>query len=134
MTKNRFLQHVQKTEHINWAWFGIPHAAQKKLFTKCNFFSQEFTKSYRKITFFYQNVRDLHFLCHFIWPRWSNFLVHECLNLTRFCFSVFVYSRKKTMTKKWKKKKSYLRTYPVFLEHLTCSAVPRDIFILLNQY
>ena len=33
-----------------------------------------------------------------------------------------------------KKKKSYLPTYPIFLEHVTPSAVPRHIFILLNQY
>ena len=37
MTKNRFSQHVQKTEHINWGWFGILHAAQIKLHPKCNF-------------------------------------------------------------------------------------------------
>ena len=38
MSKNRFLQHVQKTEHINWGWFGIFHAAQKKLLAEINFF------------------------------------------------------------------------------------------------
>ena len=85
---NRYLQQNQKTEHINWAWFGIPHPAQMKLFPKCNFFSQESTNSYRKITLFYQKVRVLNFLCHLIWLRWFNFLVHECLNLTRFYFSV----------------------------------------------
>ena len=49
------------TEHE----FFVPHAAQRKLFSKCNFFSQEFTKSYRRI-FFYQKVRDLHFLRNLI--------------------------------------------------------------------
>ena len=77
-----------KTEHINWAWFLIPHAAQGKIFPTCNFFLEESTKSYIKITFFYQKVRDFPFLCHLIWPRWFNFLVHECLNLIRFCFNV----------------------------------------------
>ena len=38
MTKTRFSQLVQKTEHINWEWFGILHAAQRKLLPKCNFF------------------------------------------------------------------------------------------------
>ena len=52
ITNNRFLKDVQKTEHVNSAWFGIPHAAHWKLFLKCNFFSQECTKSYRRITFF----------------------------------------------------------------------------------
>ena len=27
--------------------------------------------------FFDQKVRDLHFLCHLIWSRWFNFLVHD---------------------------------------------------------
>ena len=140
MTKNRFLQHVQKTEHINWAWFGIPHAAQRKLFPKCNFFSQESTKSYRRITFFYQKVRDLHFLCHLIWPRWFNFIVHDLsvyiwLDFVSVFHMIFVYSRKKTNDKKVKKiKKPYLPTSPIFLEYVTPSAVPRRIFILLNQY
>ena len=39
------------------------------------------------------------------------------------------------MTKNWQKnKKSYLPTYPIYLEHVTPSAVPRHILILLNQY
>ena len=46
-------------------------------FQNVTFFSQESTKSYRRITLFYQKVRDLHFLCHLIWPRWFNFLVHD---------------------------------------------------------
>ena len=75
--KNRFLQHVQKTEHINLAWIGIPYAAQRKLFPKCNFFPQESTKVIQEEYFFYQKVRDFHFLCHLIWPRWFSFLVHE---------------------------------------------------------
>ena len=29
--KKRFLHEVQKIELINWEWFGIPHAAQRKL-------------------------------------------------------------------------------------------------------
>ena len=70
MIKNRFLQHVQKTEHIKWAWCGISYAAKRKLFPKCSFFSQESTKSCRRITFFNQKIRDLHFLCHLIWLRW----------------------------------------------------------------
>ena len=99
--------HTMKTEHINWAWFLIPHAAQGKIFPTCNFFLEESTKSYIKITFFYQKVRDFPFLCHLIWPRWFNFLVHECLNLIRFCFSVpyalCIYTvEKKPMTKNWK--------------------------------
>ena len=138
MTKNRFLQYVQKTEHINWAWFEIPHAAQRKLFPKCNFFSQESTKSNRRITLFYQKVRYLHFLCHLIWLRWFNVLVHECLNLTRFCFNVsydLLCSRKKNNGKKVKKKKKfYLPTYPIFLEDVTPSATSRRILKLLNQY
>ena len=36
-TKNRFSQHVQKTEHINRGWFGILHAAQRKLHPKCSY-------------------------------------------------------------------------------------------------
>ena len=122
MTRNRFLQHAQKTEHINWAWFGIPHAGQRKLFPKCEFFSQESTKSYRRITYFYQKFRDLHFLCHLIWPRWFNFLVNECLNLTRFCFSVSYapcIQQKKIMTKNWKKK--ILPTYLPILFFGTCN-------------
>ena len=38
MTKNRFSQHVEETEHMNWEWFGIFHAAQRKLLPKYNFF------------------------------------------------------------------------------------------------
>ena len=53
MTKNRFSQHVQKTEHINWGWFGILYVAQRKHLPKFQRFSQEFTKSYRRLTFFY---------------------------------------------------------------------------------
>ena len=52
MTKNRFSQHVQKTEHINWVWFGILHAAQRKLFPKFNFFH----KNPQKV------IEDEHFL------------------------------------------------------------------------
>ena len=93
---------------------------------------------YRRVTFFYQKVRNLHFLCHLIWPRWFNFLVHECLNLTRFFFSVSyalcIQWKIKAMTKKWKKNPTYLATYPIFLEHVTPIAVPRHIFILFNQY
>ena len=139
MTKNRFLQHVQKTEHINWASFGIPHAAQGKLFPKCNFCSQESTKSYRRITFFYQKLRDLHFLCLLIWSRF-NFFWLDCLNLTRFWFNVsyicFLYTVEKNTDKKMKKnKKPYLPTYPIFFfEHVTPCAITRPIFIMLNQY
>ena len=65
MTKNRFLQHVQKTDDINWAWSEITDGAQRKLFPKCKFF----WKNPQKV--------DLHFLCHLIWPSWFNFLVHD---------------------------------------------------------
>ena len=68
----------------------------------------------------------MYFLCHLIWPRWFNFLFASVFHM------LFIYSRKKTMTKKWKK---ILLTYlSYFLEHVTPSAVPRHIFILLNQY
>ena len=43
MTKNRFSQHIQKTEHINWGSFGIFHAAERKLLPKF----------YRRLTLFY---------------------------------------------------------------------------------
>ena len=43
MTKNRFSQHIQKTEHINWGSFGIFYAAERKLLPKC----------YRRLTLFY---------------------------------------------------------------------------------
>ena len=82
--KKRFLQHVQKTEHVNLAWSGIPHAAQRKFFPKFNFFCKNSQKVIEEEYLF----TNLHFLCHLIWPRWFNFLVHECLNLTRFCFIV----------------------------------------------
>ena len=36
--KIRFSQHVQKTEHTSWGWFGIFHGAQRKLVPKFNFF------------------------------------------------------------------------------------------------
>ena len=41
MTKYRFSQHVQKTEHISRGWFGILHAAQRKILPKCNFFLKD---------------------------------------------------------------------------------------------
>ena len=34
MKKYRFLEQVQNTELINWEWSEIPHAAQKKFFSK----------------------------------------------------------------------------------------------------
>ena len=108
--------------YINWTLFGIPHAAQRKLFPKCNFFSQQSAKSYRKITFLYQKVRDLHFLCHLIWPRCFNFLVHECLSHE--CFICSFYSvEKKTMTIKWKKNKSptYLSYFFGACNHQCCT-------------
>ena len=46
---------------------------------------------------------------------------------------LFVHSRKKIMTKKKKKKKKKKKN-PIFFEHVTPSAVPRLIFILLTQY
>ena len=41
MKKKRFLQDVQKGEHINWGWFGILHAAQRKTLLKGNFFCKD---------------------------------------------------------------------------------------------
>ena len=46
-------------------------------FPNVTFFLENPQKRYRKITFFYQKVRDLHFLRHLTWPRWFNFLVHD---------------------------------------------------------
>ena len=63
-----------------------------------------------KDNIFNQKVRNLHFLCHLIWPRWFNFLVHDLsayiwLDFPSVFHMLFVYSRKKkTMTKKWKEK------------------------------
>ena len=79
--------------------------------------------------YFFTKKSDLHFLCHLIWPRWFNFLVHECLNLTRFSsvfHMLFAYSRKKkALIKMWKKnQKFYLPTYPIFLEHVTSVLYP----------
>ena len=113
------MQLVQKTEHINWAWFGIPDTAQKKLLPECNILEgeelQESTKSYKIIIFFYQKVRYFHFLWQLIWPRWFNFLVHDLsvyiwLVFTSVFHMLLVYNRKKKITKKWKKEKnpSYL--------------------------
>ena len=52
------------------------------------------------------------------------------------CFICSSYTVEKKQWQKSEKKikKSYLPTYPIFLEHVTPSAVPRHIFILLNQY
>ena len=48
---------------------------------------------------------------------------------------LFVYYKKKIMTKLEKKKNnSYLPTYPIFFEHVNSSAGPRRIFIPLTQY
>ena len=58
MTRNRFLQHVQKTcldfcnMFINWEWFGIPHAPQRKFFPKCNFFFSRIHKKLQKNNIF----------------------------------------------------------------------------------
>ena len=138
MTKNRFLQHVQKTEQINWVWFGIPHAAKRKLFPKCYFFLKNPQKVIKN-NIFNQKVRNLHFLCHLIWPRWFNFLVHDLsayiwLDFALVFHMLFVYSRKKKQWQKSEKKnkKSYLPTYPIFLEHVTPGAIPRHISILSN--
>ena len=112
-------------------------------FQNVTFFLQESTKSYRRITLFYQKVIDLHFLHHLIWPRWFYFLVHDLsvsiwLDFASVLHMLFVQSRKKNWQKSPKKKnknkKSYPPTYPIFSEHVTPSAVPRRIFILLNQY
>ena len=105
------------------AWFEIPHAAQRELLQKCNFFSQQSTKNYRRITFFYQKVRDFHFSVPFSLIEMVELLNSwlEYLNLTRFCFPVFhmlfVYTRNK---KQWQKnekqiKKSYLSTESVLV-------------------
>ena len=143
MTKNRFLKYVQKTEHVNWAWFGIPHAAQNKLFPRCNFFAR-IHKKLEKNNNFLPKSQIFAFSMHLIWPGWFNFLVHNLIvfiwpDFVSVFHMLFVDSRKKkvtkmfTMPKKWKKK--FLPTYlSYFLEHVTPSAVPRHIFILLNQY
>ena len=110
VTKNRFLQHVQKTEYINWASFRIPHAAQRKFFPKCNFFSQEFTKRYRGITYFLPKSQRFAFSVPFnltekvqLLSLWLGFL-----NLTRFWFSVsyicFLYTAEKNQRQKGEKK------------------------------
>ena len=52
MTKNRFLEHVQKIEHINWEWFGVFHAAQRKLLPKFNFFTKNPEKGIEDSYFF----------------------------------------------------------------------------------
>ena len=87
--------------------------------------------------YFFTKKSDLHFLCHLIWPRWFNFLVHECLNLTRFCFSVsyaLCISRKKSNDKKVKKKSKILPTYlSYFFGACNLNAAPRYISILLNH-
>ena len=75
------------------------------------FFSQESTKSYRRITFLYQKVRDSHFLCHLIWSRWFNFLVYDLsvliwLDVASGFHMLFVYSRK---TKQWQKVKKRIK-------------------------
>ena len=88
---------------------------------------------------FYQKVRNLHFLCHLIWPRWFNFLVHDFSayiwrDFALVFYMLFVYSRKKKQWQKSEKKnkKFYLSTYPIFLEHVTPGAVLRHISILSN--
>ena len=63
----------------------------------------------------------------------------QALNLTRFCFSVsYIRSLyavdKKQRPKSEKKKLKTLPTYPIFLDHVTPSAVTRRIFILFNKY
>ena len=139
MAKNRFLQHVQKTEHINWGWFGTPHAAQRKLLPKCNFFRNNPQEVIEEWHFFTKKSE----ICIFyvIWfdrdGLTSQFMTwmfkFDCILLQ--CFVCSLYTVEKKMTKKWKKKKkSYLAIYPIFLEHVTPSAVPRRIFILWNQY
>ena len=127
MTKNRFLQHVQKTGHINWAWFGIAHATQSKLFSTCNFFSQEPTKSYKRIIFFYQKVRNLPFLCLLIWLRWFNFIVQNLsvsiwLNFASVFDKLFVNSNKKQWQKSGKK------ILPTYLSYFSGVCTPSDIF------
>ena len=92
----------------------------KENLSKMQLFLARIHKKLLKNNIFYQKVRDLRFPYHLIWPRWFNFLVHdfECLNLSRFCFSVSyalcIQQKKKTMTKKWKKtlkNSTYLPTY-----------------------
>ena len=100
------------------------------------------TKSCRRLTFFNKNVRVLHLLWHLMWLRWLNFLVYGLsvyiwLGFALVFHMLFVYSMKKNQWLKFEKR--ILPTYLFyFFEHLTASAVPsaipRLIFMLLNQY
>ena len=73
------------------------------------------------------------------WPiGWFNFLVHDLsveiwLDFASVFHTLSVQSKTKWQ-KSEKKKNSYILTYSIFLEHVTPSALPRRIFILLNQY
>ena len=73
------------------------------------------------------------------WPiGWFNFLVHDLsveiwLDFASVFHTLSVQSKTKWQ-KSEKKKNSYILTYSIFLEHVTPSALPRRIFMLLNQY
>ena len=48
---------------------------------------------------------------------------------------VFVKSRKGVITKNWKRNRKFLPTWlSYFFEHVTPSAIPRRVFILLNHW
>ena len=66
MTKNRCLQHVQKTEHITESDLEFLELLKGNSFQNVTFCSQESTKSIEEEHFFNQKVRVLDFLCHLI--------------------------------------------------------------------
>ena len=85
-----------------------------KSFQNVTFFHKNPQKFIEEQHSFYQKVRYLLFLCHLILLGWFNFLVHECLNLTRFCFSVsyaLCIQQKKNNDKKGRNKLKILPTY-----------------------
>ena len=57
LTKNRLLQQVQKIELLNWDWFGILYAIQRKLLPKMH--SYHFIK---KPYFLFPNSEKMVFL------------------------------------------------------------------------
>ena len=48
------------------------------LWEKCEKIFGKIYAEYSK-KFWEKNNRDLHFLCHLVWPRWFNFLVHDLI-------------------------------------------------------
>ena len=108
MTKTRLSQHVQKAEHINWGWFGILHVT--------------FSSRIHKVR--EQNIKDLHLLCHLMWPRWFNFLVHDLsvyilLDFASLLHMLFAYKVERKNDKKLKK--VILPTYLSYFFFLACN-------------